>query len=162
MILLGQYLVVISQLILIHKISMKAKVLPSYPKIGGQTVSILPRSKSEPYWLLRLCVLQRQVAVVTFVLVAAMLTIYGCTVYSEQKWNQTYRKLVTLLRHERQLTTTNEVLKNQMAVQAEQPGTELVQSNPSEVLFLQPLPQPPNRTAITAASKPSAPFPLGY
>ena len=143
---------------------MKAKVSPSYPRSSGQTVRVLPNSKLKPLWLLRLCVLQRQFSVVTVLLVAGMLTIYGWTVYSQQMWNQTYRKLVTLQRHERQLTTTNEVLKNQMALQAEQPAMELVQSNPAEMIFLQPSPQRPNRTAVTVVpvSKPATPIPLGY
>lgn len=141
---------------------MKAKVLPSYPRPRSQAVSILPNSKLEPFWLLRLCVLQRQFSVVTCLLVAAMLTIYGWTVYSQRMWNQAYRKLGTLQRHERQLTTTNEVLKNQMALQAEQPPMGLVQSNPAEMIFLQPLPQPPNRPDPVSASKLAAPLPLGY
>lgn len=148
---------------------MKAKDLPNRPRPSGETVPILPRSRLAPFWLLRLYALQRRFSVVTFLLIAAMLMVYGWTVYSQQRWNQSYRKLVTLQRHERQLTATSEVLKNQMALQAEQPATGLVPHNPSKVIFLEPAPQRPDRvdsglpaTRKAAKTEQITPLPLGY
>jgi hypothetical protein len=99
-----------------------------------------------------------------------MLAVYGWTVYSQHMWNQAYQKLGVLQRHERQLTTTNEVLKNQMALQAEQPITGLVPPNPAAVIFLKPAPQRSDHAAapVPPATKPAAqtekptPIPLGY
>jgi hypothetical protein len=104
-----------------------------------------------------------------FLLVATMLSVYSWTVYSQKMWSQAYRKLEILQRHERQLTTTSEVLKNKIALQAEQPVTNLVPPNPAVAIFLQPAPQRPNHAAdsilpIKAAAKTKQPnhIPLGY
>jgi len=96
------------------------KGLPNRPKPNGQTVPVLPVHSRH---LVAACALAARFSVVTFLLVTAMLTVYGWTVYSQRMWNQAYSKLVILQRNERQLTTTNEVLKNQMALQAEQSAT---------------------------------------
>lgn len=143
---------------------------PSRDRTSGQTVPILPSSQSAPSWLLRLCAIQRRSSVVMFVLVVAMAAVYGWTVYSQRMWSQAYRKLEILQRHERQLTATNEVLKNQMALQAEKPAMGLVPPNPASLLFLQPAPQRPAPAAspATPVTKPTAqtkqptPIPLGY
>ncbi len=131
-------------------------------------IILLSSSRSAPLWLLRLSSLQRRSHMVTFLLIAGMLAVYSWTVYSQQMWIQGYRKLGTLQRDERQLTTTNEVLKNQMALQAEQLHTALIPSNPAEAVFLQSAPQRPSpaTTSVSAAestqNKQVAPIPLGY
>jgi len=123
------------------------------------------RSQSAPFGYC-LCTLQSRFSGVTFLLVTAMLTVYGWTVYSQNIWNQAYQKARILQRHERQLTTTNEVLKNQMALQAEQPAT-LVRQSCQVVIFLKPAPQRsdhaapvPPATASCPDRKPT-PIPLG-
>lgn len=138
------------------------------PRPGDKNVPILPSSQPAPMWLIRLCSLQRRSFIVTFLLIVGMLTVYGWTVYSQQKWNQAYRKLETLQRNERQLTTTNEVLKNKMALQAEQPATAMVPSQPTSAIFL-PASQRPasaNQPMIAATSPEFKtklnPMPLGY
>lgn len=148
---------------------MKAKGLPNRPRPSGQTVPILHNSRSAPLWLLRLCVLQRRFSVVTFLLVAAMLAVYGWTAYSQQMWSQSYRKLETLKRQERQLTTANEVLKNKIAEQAEQPAMSLTPPNPATAIFLVPAPERPVHAAepVLSVIKPAqteqpTPLPLGY
>ena len=145
-------------------LSLIALGLPNRDRPSGQTVPILASSRSAPSWLLRLCALQRRSCVVTFLLVATLVTIYGSTAYSQQRWSQEYRKLVNLQSDERHLTTTNEVLKNQMALQAEQPATELVPLNPAAAIFLPSAPQRPDRAATkaTAQTKQLTPIPLGY
>lgn len=149
----------------------KAKSLPSKHRTIGQTVPILPTSsRSAPFWLIRLCYLQRHSSVILFLLVAMMLTVYSLTVYFQQMWSQEYQQLESLQRHERQLTTTNEVLKNQMALQAQQPTMGLVPSNPATAIFLSPAPQRPLPApeSVLPANKPSGqtkqqtPIPLGY
>ena len=148
--------------------SLKTKDLPNRLKTNRQTVPIQLRSRT-PMWLLRLYTLQRPSSVVMFLLVATMLSVYSWTVNSEKMWNNLQRKLDILQRHERQLTTTSEVLKNKMALQAEQPITNLVKPNPVLAIFLQPAPQRPDTTSpVLSTTKPSAkteqptPIPLGY
>ena len=128
----------------------------------------LSSSRSAPLWLLRLSSLQRRSHMVTFLLMVGMHAVYSWTVYSQQMWSQGYHKLGTLQRDERQLTTTNEVLKNQMALQAEQLHTDLIPSNPTEAVFLKSAPQRPSPvTTSVSAAKPTqnkqlTPLPLGY
>ena len=147
---------------------LKAKGKPSR-ETNGRTVPIFRNSQSAPLWLLYLCGLQRRCSVVMLVLMASMLSVYGWTVYSQRMWSQAYRKLETLQRNERQLTTANEVLKNHIALQAEQPNTELMPPTSAALIFLQPPPQLPAVAAnpVLPATKPGAqkqpiPMPLGY
>lgn len=149
-------------------LSLKAKNLPSRPKASSQAV-LIQSTRSTPMWLLRLYALQRPCSVVTFLLVATMLSVYSWTVYSQKMWSQAHHDLETLQRHERQLTTTGEVLKNKMASEAEQPVTNLVPPNPATAIFLQLAPQRPDHTInsvlpLTTATKTEQPSltPLGY
>lgn len=136
--------------------------------LKGQTVPILPSAKPAPLWLLRLCSLQNCSMFVTFPLMVGLLSIYGWTVYSQQKWTQAYRQLETLQRHERQLTTTNEVLKNQLAQEAEQPAQGLVPSESASAIFLSPTSKrftPANQSTVAASSTTRnklTTIPLGY
>jgi hypothetical protein len=108
--------------------------------------------------------LQRISDLTTFVLVAATLTVYSWTVYTQQQWTREYRKLETLQRHERDITATNEVIKDKLAQQAERPATGLVTPTPANAIFLPPAPV---RQSLTPSTQPSAPepaakTPLGY
>ena len=117
-----------------------------------------------PRWLTSLLFLKRSSDLVTFLLVTTTLTIYAWTVYTQQQWMRDYRKLETLQRQERQLTTANAVMKNQLAQQAEKPATGLVSPTQTNAIFLPPVPQRKSSTAPTqtAAPEPAAKSPLGY
>lgn len=131
---------------------------------------LLLRSRSTPLWLLRLCCLQRRFSAIAFLLVTGMVAVYSCSAYFEKMWNQARRQLEILQVHERQLTTTNEALKNQMGRQAQQPNTGLVPPNPAETIVLQPAPpRPPNAAESASSTANSAAqtaktteIPLGY
>ncbi|WP_009632785.1 hypothetical protein [Synechocystis sp. PCC 7509] len=110
-----------------------------------QVTTIKPRSRSVPtslksrpvpIWFLRLRFWQRRSSLITLMLIGGTLLTYSFTVYLQQQWAREFRKLESLQRHERQLTTTNEVLKNQLATQAEQPSTGLVPPNPADAIIL--------------------------
>lgn len=109
-------------------------------KLNDQTIKILPESKTLPTWLQMTIGFQRRFSIGTFLLVSAVLVVYGTTVYSQQLWSQKYRQLETLRRQERQVTAASEVLKNQLANQAEQPDNGLVSPRPENNLFLEPSP----------------------
>lgn len=104
-----------------------------------QPMPIAFKNQKPPAWMKRLSNLQKRFGAATFLLMGGMLVIYGATVYTQQKWSQEYRKLENLQRYERQLITTNELLKNQMATEAETPATGLVPPNPAEAIVLQPV-----------------------
>ncbi|OKH14947.1 hypothetical protein NIES592_08720 [Fischerella major NIES-592] len=113
----------------------------------------LNQQGTTPTWLLRLCVIHRHSGIMAFVLVATTLVIYGWTVYSQQLWSQSYRKLQTLQRDERQLTTTIEVLKNKMAQEAQKPAAGLVSPSPASAIFLPPAPEDSSSLPSTTTSK---------
>ncbi len=124
----------------------------------------LPYSQAYPNWLRTLIMMQRSSDIMMFSLVTVMLTIYGLTVYTQQLWTKEYRKLDHLQRQERQMTAANELLKNQLAQQAENPETGLIPPNPAKTIFLPAAPQrqlqqqPTTAKAIVSPPKP----PLGY
>ncbi len=131
---------------------------------ANSAVYSLPRPRPLPFWLQMLLRVQRYSGVVTLLLILAVLTVYGWTVYSQQFWGREYSKLESLRRDERQLRATGAMLKNQIAEQAAQPGVNLVRQTPSNTIFLKPAPQrpaavPPASPAPTA-QKPHVP--LGY
>ncbi|WP_169155590.1 hypothetical protein [Brasilonema bromeliae] len=133
-------------------------------KQKASTVPVMPSPESVPSWLLRLYTLHRHSSIMAFALVAVTLVVYGWTVYSQQLWSQAYRKMQNLQRHERQLMTTNEVLKNKMAQEAERPPANLVSPSPDKMIFWTPAPVEPNSLPTTPNSErqQQTPNPVGY
>lgn len=132
---------------------------------NSDRLPIMSPTASLPMWLLRLYVINRFSAVVAFLFVAAALVIYGWTVYSQEMWSQTYRRLQSLQRHERQLTTTNATLTSKMAEEGEKPEMGLVPPAPQGTIFLQIAPHAPKSQSSSpaAASESQQPEPLpGY
>ncbi|NEP59589.1 MAG: hypothetical protein F6K31_21690 [Symploca sp. SIO2G7] len=134
--------------------------------VVGQKVTRLNSSrKPTPIWLQALLFVQRGSDIIAFVLVGATLTIYSWTVYNQQQWAQEYRKLETLQRNERELTKANEVMKNQLAQQAESPATGLINPTQANTIILPPAPESqPYRTSLKETSNPEpiGKTPLGY
>ncbi|MBD6619168.1 hypothetical protein FNW02_25915 [Komarekiella sp. 'clone 1'] len=143
-----------------------ASATPKSLKENFIGVPVMPSSKSAPLWLLRLYTLHRYSSVVAFLFVAATLVVYGWTVYSQELWSQTYRRVQNLQRHERLLTTTNATLKNKMAEEAERPTAGLVSPTPEGTIFLSPAPQSPNPESSTTTpnseTQQQTLSPLGY
>ncbi len=149
-------------------------VSSSSSKQKTNRMPLMPPGDALPMWLLKLNSLHRYSGIATFLLVTSTLVVYGWTVYSQQLWGQTYRKIQNLQRQERQLTTTNEVLKNRAATQAERPTSGLVPPSPSGQIFLSPAPdnppsqnllQNPSQSSLTPPSNAqpqNSPPPLGY
>lgn len=134
-------------------------------RVQAANVKRLPNNRQLPLWLRSLIGVQRSLSILTGTLSIAVLSVYGQTVYSQQLWSQEYRKLENLQRNERQLTAASEVLKNQIAQQAETSRAGLVPSNPANTIFLQPAPQRPAPVATPIApedAKPTTFSPLGY
>jgi hypothetical protein len=137
------------------------------PQTGLLNVPVVPNSGAAPFWLLRLYTSHRYSSIVAFLLVSATLVVYGLTVYSQDSWGQGYRKLQNFQLYERQLTTTNASLKNQMAEEAEKQTSGLVSPTPARTLFLptsppsaSPLPTPETMPNLATPQQTSSP--LGY
>ncbi|WP_084668967.1 hypothetical protein [Spirulina major] len=118
-----------------------------------------------PLWLRTLLIIQQGSSILTFCLATAVLMVYGSTVYIQQAWSEDFRHLEQLQREKRELTTANELMKNQLAQQATAPENNLVAPSPANTIFL------PKATGQPAqpVSTPTAPLvsftadaPLGY
>lgn len=135
-------------------------------KSDSLNVPVVPTAEVLPNWLLRLYTVHRYSSVVAFLLVAVALMVYGWTVYSQELWNQDFRRLQNLQRNERQLRTTNAMLKNKMAEDAEQPSAGLVSPTPDKTIFLPSAPDtanslPSNTISDFPMEQPTS-SPLGY
>lgn len=122
------------------------------------------RPKPKPIWLQLLLRTQQGSSIITILLGISALATYGWTVYLQQRWGNEYEKLETLKKQERQLVSANELLKNQMAEQAEKPTAGLLLPDPSNAIFLTPAPQRPEvkSKSIVPSAEPSPAKPLGY
>ncbi|MEH1835095.1 MAG: hypothetical protein V7L29_24310 [Nostoc sp.] len=136
------------------------------PEVDFLRLPIMPNSGAAPLWLLRLYTFHRYSTVLAFLLVASTLAVYGWTVYSQELWSQSYRRLQNLQRHERLLTTTNATLTNKMAEEAEQPTAGLVSPTPQGMIFLPPVSDSPklasSNTTPNSETQQQTLSPLGY
>ncbi|MBW4657610.1 MAG: hypothetical protein KME15_02965 [Drouetiella hepatica Uher 2000/2452] len=130
----------------------------------NSVVQQLPRPQTAPPWVKMLLNVQRTSSLVTFSLIIGLLAVYGWTVYTQQRWGRAYTHLESLQKQERQMTAASEVLKNQMAKQAEAPDVGLALPDPGNTVFLTPAPQ---RAAVEPEvnlppPQPIPARPLGY
>ncbi len=152
--------------------SPKRQLVPEQSTLGTnqQQIASLPRlspsNTTIPQWLLRFYNLYHYSCLGTFLLVVAVLVVYGWTVYSQKLWGQNYQKLQELQRDERQLTKTNEVLKNKMAQEAAKPNAGLLSPNPKKTIFLPEAQLEVNQNSYgniaQPQTQPSLPSSLGY
>ncbi|MGJ3245662.1 MAG: hypothetical protein ACFE0I_06240 [Elainellaceae cyanobacterium] len=105
-------------------------------------IQTLPSSRA-PQWLTLLVAAQRSSMSIMILMVAAVLGVYGWTVFSQQLWSHQYQKLQTLQRNERDLTTANEMLKSESARQAEGSESGLRLPGPDTNMFVRPAPTRP-------------------
>jgi hypothetical protein len=144
----------------------QSKTLQPQSKSESLNLPVVPTAEALPTWLLRLYTFHRYSSIVTFFLVAVALVVYGWTVYSQEMWSKDFRRLQNLQRNERQLTTTNAMLKNKMAEEAEKTTTGLVSPTPDRTIFLPSVSHTPHPKP--AETKPNSPkqqptsSPLGY
>ena len=143
-----------------------AKKLTIHPhRQSSSSIPIMGNTGTTPMWLLRLYTVNRYSSVLAFLLVISTLIVYGWTVYSQELWSQSYRKLQSLQRHERQLNTANATLTSNMAQEAEKPGTELVSPTSERTIFLPPTSNNYPKSSFSTSQpepQPEPPSPLGY
>lgn len=106
--------------------------------VKSDEVEVLSPKKFQPLWLQSLAVVQQLSSIVTGVIVGVTLSTYGITVYRESIWTQQYQTLEDLRTEEQQLRTANEILKHELATEAEQPDIGLVEKQPLDMIFLHP------------------------
>lgn len=120
-------------------VASKSPVSSQKPQTASsrQTVQFA-QSRSKPIWLIRLCHLQQRFCAVSWLLMFVTVSVYGSTGFFLQKWNQANGELKYLQLEERQLKSTNEVIKYDLVQQAGKPNSGLVRPNPAEAIVLQP------------------------
>jgi len=131
----------------------------------AKSVRKLSSSRSTPPWLIGLRHIQNRCAAVTGLLVSALLIAYGWSAYSQKSWQIAHSQLENLKKQERQLMQTNEVLKNDLASQAQRPEIGLVSPKPAEAIALEPSTQtarsPKSILPVTQPHRFTS-LPLGY
>ena len=150
-------------------------VLPNYevadeqaePRVAS-VLKVMPDRQWQPVWLRSIRRVERASSAAVVLLLGGALTLYGLTVYSQQRWSQEYQKLETLRLQEQQLSAASEVLKNQLAKEAQNPETGLSPQKPADTIFLSPVPENRSPVVIPNSEEPALKHrsgvetPLGY
>lgn len=90
-----------------------------------------------PWWLKVYSILSHSSSWLTVIIVLMAGSVYGLTVYAPQQWTSKYNELEDLRRRERQFTLADEIFKNKLAQEAENPNSGLVNpENSQPPLFL--------------------------
>jgi len=136
------------------------------PRKQVTDLPLVSNAGTMPLWLLRLVALNKYSSALSVLVVAITLIIYGWTVYSQELWSHTYRRLQSLQRQERQLMTTNATLTSKMADEAELPTAELVPPSTTGTIFLSPATESSKDVISHRSDKLPAhqqnTYPLGY
>ncbi len=121
----------------------------------------LPKQPPLPLGLRLLHRFQQGSTILTGLLVASALVIYGSSVYVDRSTNQALAQLNALQSESQQLTTANESIKQSLAEQAVEENSGLKPYESGDMLFVTPEP----RRAATEAEESKQPErlqPLGY
>lgn len=142
----------------------RSKRIANSSKKTLKVARINPSLRTMPGWLRSLVFLQRSSDLISVLLVGATLSIYSWTVWTQQQWTQEYRQLETLQRQERDLTSANETLKEQLAQQAESPASGLVNPTTANTIFLPPAKERKSNAIAkpNTSQQPAVTIPLGY
>ena len=139
------------------------------PRAEASVLKVMPDRQRQPMWLRSILRVDRASSAVAVLLLGGALSLYGLTVYSEQRWSQEYQKLETLRLREQQLTAASEVLKHQLAKEAQNPETGLMPQKPADTIFLKPVPDrrspgvvAPNSEEPAIKNRSGEETPLGY
>ena len=120
----------------------------------------LPKQPPLPFALRLLHRIQQGSTVLTGLLVASALVIYGSSVYVDKSTNQALAQLNALESESQQLTTANESIKQNLAEQAAEADSGLKPYEPGDMLFVTP--EPRRAATEVEESKPEPQQPLGY
>ncbi|MEM8504034.1 MAG: hypothetical protein AAF716_12875 [Cyanobacteria bacterium P01_D01_bin.1] len=121
----------------------------------------LPKRARLPLGLRLLHRVQQGSTVLTGLLVASALLVYGSSVYLDRSTNQAMAQLNALQSESQQLTTANESIKQSLAEQAIKEDSGLKPYQPEDMLFIKP--EPRRATAAeTEAGESEQLRPLGY
>lgn len=94
--------------------------------------------RSFPLLIRVLLFLQHTSSILTLSAIAGSLVMYGLTFYTQQMWNRQYEKLQELQHYERNVTSINEALKDEIAEQGKTSNETFIPLTPDHNLYLEP------------------------
>jgi hypothetical protein len=141
--------------------SLRSRALnPSIHGSANPKVKPFKAHKPLPLWLRTLFGLQQGSGVLALGVGALTLITYASIVYAQQSWGKAYRELEQLQQQELQLSSAHEMLKQNLAQQAEQ--SDLIPPSTEAVIVVEPLPTRPAELPEEPESLPSQLHPMGY
>lgn len=129
-------------------------------QVVKDNVRALQTSIKLPFWLKTLLEIQQGAGVALIVVGAITLISYGMLVYIQQEWAKAYQNLEALQQQKWQLASTYEMLKQNLAEQAEH--SQLVPPNSETVLIVEPAPIRPAPEITAQSDGISFTYPMGY
>ena len=135
-----------------------------YGRKNSKITKIKSPSSNLPSWLKSFRVLQASSSFLVLCLIGSTLFVYSWTVSTQQTWGKQYENLEKLQRQERDLTATNESIKNKLVEDTNPEKSDLVPITPEQVLFLKSTNKDKSELKKTQATTNSAAIrrPLGY
>ncbi|NEQ97471.1 MAG: hypothetical protein F6K30_12225 [Cyanothece sp. SIO2G6] len=100
----------------------------------------LPTPTEQTAWVQTLIWVHRSIGVATVALVLTALGLYGQSVYYQQQWGQSYRRLQRLKTSEYQGIAANEIMKHTLLEQAATPGIAMRMPLPGTAISIQKVP----------------------
>jgi hypothetical protein len=113
-----------------------------------------------PLWMKGLLWLQRGSGVLVIVVGGITLFVYALIVYTQQTWGKAYDQLESLNQQELQLTSAQEMLKHNLAKQAEY--SQLVPPSAEANVVLEPAPARPAPPVPDDSKTRHVRHPVGY
>jgi hypothetical protein len=128
-----------------------------------QQVRQLP-SNAAPAWLKSLLAVQQGAAIVFCSVLGLSIVVYGYTARTQDTWKAQHKQLKRFQAQEHQQAVMSENLKQDLAQQAEQSTSGLVDPNPNRMVFIPSAPQRPMKVLANPAPPVSSKskLPVGY
>ncbi|WP_309739412.1 hypothetical protein [Chamaesiphon sp. OTE_20_metabat_361] len=141
---------------------------PKSPVVGVNShqpqpqVRQLPQN-SAPAWLTSLLAVQKGAAIVFCSVLGLSVIVYGHTARTQDTWKAQHKQLKRFQTQEHQQAVIAENIKQDLAQQAQQPESGLVDPSPKQMVFITGAPQRPIKApASPASAAPKSKLPLGY
>jgi len=140
---------------------------PKSPVVGvervQQQVRQLPQN-SAPAWLKSLLAVQQGAAIAFCSVLGLSILVYGYTAQTQDTWKAQHKQLRRFQSQEQYQAVMSENLKQDLAKQAEDRSSGLVDPNPNRLVFIPSAPPRPNKVLANPAPPVStkSKLPLGY
>gem|GEM_PF-4354067 len=146
--------------------TVSTKKIKSRKRSDIKPVVITPKKVEVPFWLKCFNFVTHTSSGFSIITVIGCFVVYGLTVSAPSEWTKKYGNLQELQKRERQLIFNNEVLKNQLAEEANEANSGLVTPDLSQSPVFLPQtdvePLPKEEPVISSPKKIEPIFPIAY